>query len=90
MRSILLFVGQLCLCISTLVVRHASWDASSVLRQLSSAFEGSSQAPQPLLGPGLLETGALQWLGPLLELLALLPEECQNRKVVASLSAALM
>ena len=72
--------AQLCLCISTLVVRHLSWDTSSLLRQLSSVFESSDPSSQPT-GPRFVSGGAVEWLGPLVELLALLPEECQNRKV---------
>lgn len=75
------------LCIAALVVRDASLEEAGVLPALAHAFR---DAPPHALAGALalppLPGGApeVAWLGPLVELAAVLPEECMAKKVRAT------
>lgn len=75
---------QLCLCIAALVVRDTGLPESSALPALIQTFRESP--PHPLasalsLAPLPAGSPDIEWLGPLVELMAVLPEECTAKKV---------
>eukprot|EP00873_Tetraselmis_striata_P036933 jgi/Tetstr1/457197/TSEL_043845.t2 len=75
---------QLCLCIAALVVRDTGLPESSALPALIQTFRESP--PHPLasalsLAPLPAGSPDIEWLGPLVELMAVLPEECTAKKI---------